>query len=410
MLWEPSVGWQPIGWEALQVSRPASITELQVRCQLTNHYFKVDAAEEVKQTHYELELQPDNSEFHQPIVAYVLKNSPAGQRIFKTLSDGKEHPLVLGIQFRDRRGEECAWVRHLASDRAYVFDSQMRQELTAPIDVAPSAEIGWAAFKASRPTNVTDLHCACKLTHNYAGFSTQESVKHTHYELSVRPDVSEYQPPLVAYVVKESPAGKRIYQVLSDGQERAIVVGVQFRDRPTEECVWVRELISDCGDVYDADMRRAYVSSVEAVQPQPGQIAEIPFELSEGSAKWVVNHDVLGDQVLIVPEARFRVTASFPITNLRIKLVYLLSLQNGNKEVLDEDTQSIVSASDRPLDKGFSKSVISKSGKGYKYKHDNAATIAGIVTGTDGEVEVYYDTGYGFTKLQSIPVTKKVGE
>lgn len=410
VLWEPSVGWQPIGWTAFQASRSTVITELQLRCRLTNNYFSVDPSENVKQTHYELEIKPDNAEFYQPTVAYVAKNSPAGVRIFETLSDGKEHPLVLGLQFRERQGEECVWLRYLASDRAYVYDAHMRRELIAPIEVAVPTSIGWAAFKASRPTGITELQLRCKLTHNYFGTATQASVKHTHYELKVRPDDSGYDPPLIAYVAKESPAGERIFQVLSDGQEHPMVLGVQFRDQANEECLWIRELISDRREAYDAEMRHQYVSPIEVALPASRQEEEAPFGTSDISARWVVNRDVLGSQILIVPEARFRVTAlsATPIVSLRVKLVYLLSRQAGDVEVLYEDSKTIVSSSDRPLGQGFSKSVISRSGKGYKYKPENVAALAALVSGANAEVELYYDTGNGFTKLQTIPVVKSV--
>lgn len=282
VLWEPSVGWQPMGWEAFLTSRPIAITELQLRCKLTNNCFSVDTAENVKQTHYELEVEPDNGEFHQPTVAYVAKDSPAGARIFQTLSDGKKHPLVLGIQFREREGEECLWVRYLASDRAYVYDAEMKQQNVSPIEV---------------------------------------------------------------------------------------------------------------------------------VQPKSINRHEIQFDVSEISAQWAINRDVLGSQTLIVPEARFRVTtkSSAPITSLRLKMVYLLSRQDSTIEVLYEDTQAIISSGDRPLDHGFSKTVVSRSGKGYMYKPENVAAIAAIIA-ANAEVEIYYDAGNGFTKFQTIPIAKAIAD
>lgn len=272
--------------------------------------------------------------------------------------------------------------------------------------------IGWAAFKASRPTGITELQLRAKLTHNYFGISTKASVKHTYYELEMRPNDGNYHDPLVAYVAKKSSAGARLFEVLSDGRECPMVLGVQFRDRQGEECLWVREMVSDRGYVYDANMRRKYISPIEVAQPAAASNEAVPFRVSDISAQWAVNRDVLGGQVLVVPEVRFRVTAasSAPITSLRVKVVFLLSAEMGKGEVLYEDTQSVVSTNDRPLDTGFSKTVIFQSGKGYRVTGKNAATIAAIISGDETQAEIYYETDHGFTKLQAIPVTNRLSE
>jgi len=273
--------------------------------------------------------------------------------------------------------------------------------------------IGWSPLNASRPTETTELQLRCKLTHNYSGISTKAAVKHSHYELEVQPDNGSHHTPLVAYVAKDSPAGKRIFQVLSDGREHPMVLGVQFRDVIEEDCAWVRSLASDRAYVYDDEMRRRFTSPIEVAQPTAvASLEAAPFEMSDISARWVINRDVLGGQTLIVPEVRLRVAnaSSTPISSLRIKAVFVLKRGDGEGEILYEDTQFVVSAGDRPLDAGYSKTVISRAEKGYRITGDNTASIAAIISGTEAEVEIYYDTDHGFTKLQTIPVVRKLSE
>lgn len=273
--------------------------------------------------------------------------------------------------------------------------------------------IGWSPLNASRPRETTELQLRCKLTHNYSSISTKAAVKHSHFELEVHPDNDAHHTPLVAYVTKDSLAGKRIFQVLSDGREHPMVLGVQFRDVTDEDCVWVRSLASDRAYVYDDEMRRRFTSPIEAAQQTAeASLEAVPFEMSDLSAQWVINRDVLGGQFLVVPEVRFRVAnaSPTPLSSLRIKTVFVLKREEGEGEILYEDTQFVVSTSDRPLDAGYSKTVVSKAKKGYKVTSDNTALIAAIISGIEAEVEIYYETNQGFTKLQTIPVVKKLSE
>jgi hypothetical protein len=273
--------------------------------------------------------------------------------------------------------------------------------------------IGWSAFKASRPSASTELQLRCALTHNYFGISTKASVKHTHFELEIRPDDKAHHAPLVAYMAKKSPAGERIFQTLSDGREHPMVLEVQFRDAVEEDCVWVRSLASDRAYVYDDGMRHKLTSPIEVAQaPTIVSSESVPFEVSDVAAQWVVDLDVLGGQVLVVPEVRFRVAnaSADPISSLSVKAVFVLKREGGSGEVLYEDTQVVVSANDRPLDAGFSKTVISRSGKGYRVTSGNATAIAAIISGSECEVEIYYDADHGFTTLQTIPVTKTLSQ
>ena len=113
--------------------------------------------------------------------------------------------------------------------------------------------------------------------------------------------------------------------------------------------------------------------------------------------------------MVLVPEARFRIKATVgcPITNLRIKVVYLEVHSQEHVEILSEDTQYVVSTSDRPLEKGFSKVVLSKSSKGYRLNRDNVAATTAALS-RDAKAELHFDAGDGFRKFKTVMIEKKV--
>ena len=82
--------------------------------------------------------------------------------------------------------------------------------------------------------------------------------------------------------------------------------------------------------------------------------------------------------------------------------MYIEKTEHGS-EILYEDIAFVVGPQDTPLSPGFSKTVISKSGKGYKRE-----AAAFIVPLKELRVDLYFDSGQGFVQFDTITVDKKI--
>ena len=96
ILWEPSVNWLPLGWDAYLASRPVQPMTFPLLCSFSDSYFST--GEKIKRTHYSLRVTPLGES--RGLNAFVAKESPAGRTIFETLRDGQPHVMLLAIQFR----------------------------------------------------------------------------------------------------------------------------------------------------------------------------------------------------------------------------------------------------------------------------------------------------------------------
>ena len=70
----------------------------------------------------------------------LSEKSPAGEKIFKVLSDGNPHLMILTIQFRKDKDEDCVWISQLVSDKPWVYDETLADRCTSPI-LAPHPQI-----------------------------------------------------------------------------------------------------------------------------------------------------------------------------------------------------------------------------------------------------------------------------
>lgn len=404
ILWEPTVGWRPIGWEALKTSRPTEPVDYMLYCALADGVFanKKDI-EKIKVTHHCLQIAPEADRFSD-LYAFVLKESSAGKRIYETLKDGRAHGMVLTIQFEPESSESCVWVSRVVSDKCYIYDDQMAHKYTAPTPkrsfVSP---VGWKPFLVSRDTRPTDFLLYCVMAESFRYSTTRDAISHTHFPIQVCPETTGL--PFTAFVVRDSKAGKKIFDTLKDGEVHQMVLTVQFRDKRDEECVWITRVLSDTDHVYDDKMGKEWTAPILASNDakRTGSTTS-PFRVSDMTARWVIDENVLGGEALVVPEVRLRIEAiAEPITSLRVKVVYLEKTKNGF-EILYEDTSFAVSTGDTPLSKGLSKTIISKSGKGYK--RDVAAAA---VSFKDVTAEIHFDIGQGYVKFDTIPVAKTLG-
>jgi hypothetical protein len=92
--WETSVGSNPISPEEFRATRPTSPVRLRVLAKLADYYnFEFGKAQD---TDWSIALTDGggNSIGH----GYIKKNTPAGQQLFQTLKDGKEHSIVVDVQ------------------------------------------------------------------------------------------------------------------------------------------------------------------------------------------------------------------------------------------------------------------------------------------------------------------------
>lgn len=301
------------------------------------------------------------------------------------------------------------------------FGSTVSETLTYYLEKTPKGYVilwepsthwlpmGWVPYLASRPAQPMDFPLLCTLGTSF--YATREEIKRTHFSVEIRADTKIGIPDTVqAFVVKNSPAGKKIFEVLKDGQAHQMILTIQFRENVDEACVWITRVISDKPWVYDEQMARRYtspiLSSPSEIRAKP---SEIPFKILDLTARWTISENVLGGTRLVVPEVRFRVTAiSAPIRELRIKIVYLEKREDGT-EILGEDVQYVVSSSERPLEKGFMKLIISSSEQGYRAAGlDRVVLEEAIHKKTDVEAELYYDTGDGYVKFKTVSVAKEL--
>ena len=204
--------------------------------------------------------------------------------------------------------------------------------------------------------------------------------------------------------MRESPAGRFIFDALKDGQPHLMLLAIQFRkDAPNilgdpERCVWITNVISDKPYVYDESMASRFTSPIVLPRSQP-DATETPFIVSDVQGRWIVNENVLGGKRIVVPEVRFRVTAkTAPVTKLRVKIVYL-ERRRESTEILDETVEDVIG--DTALQPGYSKFVISHSGAGYGDLWAPGQTID-----KDVSVDLSYDVGDGYAKLGTVPVNK----
>ena len=261
--------------------------------------------------------------------------------------------------------------------------------------------IGWEPFRASRSIEPTELFLACKMSSSY--FHTHEKgIKHTHYSVNVLP-VGFSNPSMMAFVVKASPAGQRIFEVLKDGQQHVMVLAVQFRPKIDEDCLWITKVCSDQPFIYDEAMQRQLTSPIVVDSEAVAKDADVPFDFTNVTARWIVSHDVLGGKSLMVPEVRLKIKAKAePISKLKIKAVFL-ETKPGETEILDEKTSYVVGSGDRSLEKTLSKEVILHSGTGYK-----TAAGEGLIEQKQITVDLYYDTGDDFVKFHTRAVESRL--
>lgn len=402
ILWEPSVRWRPLSWEALKASRPTEPLEYLLYCKLADSYFAHKG--DIKSTHYCLQIGTEGDHLDN-VYAFVPKESPAGRKVYETLKNGKVHGMVLAIQFEAGSAESCVWVSSVVSDRPYIYDPTMAKKYTAPtLRKKFQNAVGWEPFLSSRTTEPTDLLLYCSMGATYSYSQTKEAVSHTHYSIDVRPNASGSS--FTGFVMRDTPAGQKLFESLKDGKVHPMVLTVQFRDDHNDKCVWITRVLSDKEFVYDEKMKSVCTAPVLApADTTAKQPATLPFRVSNIQGRWAVDANVLGGQPLVVPEVRLRVEAiALPINNLTIKVVYFEKTTNGF-EILYEDTSTVVSSSDTPLAKGLSKTIISKSGKGYQAKGAVAAILL-----KDASAELYFDVGQGFVKFETIPIAKKLAD
>ena len=109
-----------------------------------------------------------------------------------------------------------------------------------------------------------------------------------------------------------------------------------------------------------------------------------------------------------MPGLRLRITANkHAIKKLELKIVYQEKRKDG-VEILDEDTEYVVGglSSQEPLEKGFSKEIISHASKGY----GDSSVVADIIAKHDVQAVVSYDLGDGYVELRTVPIAKVIGE
>ena len=216
-----------------------------------------------------------------------------------------------------------------------------------------------------------------------------------------------------AFVVRESPAGRVIFETLKDGQPHRMLLAIQFRKDAQnilghpEDCVWITRVISDRPYQYDESMASRLTSPILLARSQP-EVQEIPFSVSAIEGCWVRGGESTGGERLIVPGLRLRITATkHAIKELKLKIVYQEKRKDG-VEILDEDTEYVVGglSSPDPLEKGFSKEIISHSGRGYS----DSSVVADIIAKHDVQAVVSFDLGDGYVKLRTVPIAKVIGQ
>jgi hypothetical protein len=259
--------------------------------------------------------------------------------------------------------------------------------------------IGWNAYLASRPEEPITFPLLCTLDDTF--YVTKENIKLTHFSLEVVPP-KEFKK-RYAFVLKESPAGKKMFETLKDGKQHMMLLTIQFRKNEDEDCVWISRLVSDKPWIYDETFANRFTSPIFVPKSQvQAESSEIPFEISDIVAQWTFSETTIRER-LLVPEVRFRVTPKLqPIKSLRIKVIYL-EKQLKSTEIMDEDINYVITGSDRPLEKGFSKLVISHSGKGYI-----TLVPKSTVEKSDISAELYYDIGEGYLKFKTVSIEKKI--
>lgn len=118
------------------------------------------------------------------------------------------------------------------------------------------------------------------------------------------------------------------------------------------------------------------------------------FVLEEIRAFWTSEADVLGAQVLILPEIRYRVRVEGPnpISSLQIKAVFYIE-SDGALDHLSENTQYVVSSSDIPLQPNTRKQGWITSSRGYV---DSGLTALRFLQGNapNTYVDLYYRLRY----------------
>ena len=267
--------------------------------------------------------------------------------------------------------------------------------------------MGWNPYRASRPTQPIDFPLVCTLGTSF--YATREQIKRTHYSVAVQADTKiGLSATVQAFVVKDSAAGKKVFQLLKDGQLHKMILTIQFRENVDEDCVWITRVVSDKPWVYDKEMARRYTSPI-LLPPSKmeAKSSELPFEISHLVTRWTADENIRSGKRLVVPEVRFRVTAaSAPIQNLKIKVVFLRKREK-EIEVLDEEIEYVVSSGEQPLEKGVSRTVISSSGQGYKAIGLGRDSVY-LIQQMDVEAVLYYDIGDGYLKFKTLPVTKEL--
>jgi len=201
-----------------------------------------------------------------------------------------------------------------------------------------------------------------------------------------------------------------------------MLLTIQFRNEAKnilgdlETCVWITRVVSDRPYEYDEGMASRLTSPILLPRSQP-EVQEIPFNVSEIEGCWVRGGESTGGERLIVPELRLRITATgTPIKKLTLKIVYQEKRKDG-VEIPDEDTQYVVGglSSQEPLEKGFSKEIISQAGRGYAYRDSSEVDplllhvfLDSVIKKHDVQAVVSFDLGDGYVKLQTVPIAKTI--
>ena len=99
-------------------------------------------------------------------------------------------------------------------------------------------EMSWAAFQAVKPTDPTTFRVEARLDDHYPLFGSRFTAS-THFSIHLYPF------PDWGYVRKNSPTGKRIFEILKDGEEHNLTLKVRFLPNTYGGNIVIDEMVSE---------------------------------------------------------------------------------------------------------------------------------------------------------------------